>query len=370
MIASRLHRDSASRELSRDQADDIRLWRGVSRWGMAFLVLLAVLAPFRMSDFQNSVAVYAGIAAIAAIGLNLLTGFTGQVSLGHAAFLGVGAYAGAYLGGELDLPFLLWLPGAALVGALIGAVIGPFALRLRGNYLVIVTLGLVFIAQHVFENWTSVTGGQNGLSVTAPVKVGPVDFSHLELFGKTFTRDQGWFFLVWALVALVALTAKNLTRSRVGLALQAVRDRDQAAEAIGVRAARFKVLAFVLSSSLGAMAGGLYGAYQRFVHPGEFSLTLSITYIAIIVVGGVGIIFGSVVGAVFVTAIPRLIEEISPSLPFVATDTSGGGFMTVFSLNQAIFGLLIIIFLVLEPRGFAALWLRLRLYFRTWPFSY
>ncbi len=370
MIPSVLRRDSASRELSRSQADDIRLWRTVSPWGVAALVLVALVAPFRMSDFQSSVAVYAGIAAIAGIGLNLLTGFTGQVSLGHAAFLGIGAYTGAYLGGELDLPVLLWLPGAALVGALIGAVIGPFALRLRGNYLVIVTLGLVFVAQHVFENWTSVTGGQNGLSVTAPVQVGPFDFADLEVFGHTLTRDQGWFFLVWGLVGVVALTAKNLTRSRVGLAMQAVRDRDQAAEAIGVRAARYKVLAFVLSSSLGAMAGGLYGAYQRFVHPGEFSLTLSITYIAIIVVGGVGVVFGSVVGAVFVTAIPRVIEQISPSLPFVSTDTGGGGFMTVFSLNQAIFGLLIILFLVLEPRGFAAVWLRLRLYFRAWPFSY
>jgi branched-chain amino acid transport system permease protein len=363
-------RSSANKHLARNHRDDIRLWRSVSPWGIAVLVALAMAAPFHMTDFQSTIAIYAGIAAIGGMGLNLLTGFTGQVSLGHAAFLGVGGYTGAYLGGELDLPIVLWLPGAAVVGALIGAVIGPFALRLRGNYLAIVTLGLVFIAQHVFQNWTSMSGGQNGRSVEAPVALGPVDFAELEVLGRSFTRDQGWFFLVWACVALVALTVKNVTRSRVGRAMQAVRDRDRAAEAIGVRLAHYKVLAFVLSSSLGATAGALYASYQRYIHPGEFSLTLSITYIAIIVVGGVGIVFGSVIGAIFITAVPRLIEEISPSLPFVATDTGGGGFMTVFSLNQAIFGLLIIIFLVLEPRGLAAMWLRLRLYFRAWPFSY
>ncbi len=363
-------RSSANRSLVRTHRDDVRLWRTVSPWGIGVLVALALVAPFHMSDFQNSIAIYAGVAAIGGLGLNLLTGFTGQVSLGHAAFLGVGAYAGAYLGEEVDLPLLLWLPGAALAGALIGAVVGPFALRLRGNYLAIITLGLVFIAQHVFSNWTSMSGGQNGRAVTAPVAIGPVDFAELEVLGRSFTRDQGFVFLVWGLVGLVALTVKNLTRSRTGLAMQAVRDRDRAAEAIGVRLARYKVLAFVLSSSLGATAGALHAAYQRYIHPDEFGLTLSITYIAIIVVGGIGIVFGPIVGAAFVTIVPRVIEEISPSLPFVATDTGGGGFMTVFSLNQAIFGLLIVLFLVLEPRGLAAMWLRLRLYFRAWPFSY
>lgn len=365
-----MRRSSANHDLARTHADDVRLWRNVSPWGIGLLLLAVLVLPFHMSDFQSSVAIYAGIAAIAGIGLNLLTGFTGQVSLGHAAFLGAGAYTAAYLGSELELPMVLWLPGAAVAGGLVGAVIGPFALRLRGNYLAIITLGLVFIAQYVFEQWTSVTGGLNGRSVTAPAEIGPVDIEALDVLGRTLTRDQGWFYLVWAIVGFVALTAKNLVRSRVGLALQAVRDRDLAAEAIGVRLARYKVLAFVLSSSLGAVAGALHASYQRFIHPSEFSLYLSITYIAIIVVGGIGIVFGSVVGALFITAIPRFIEEISPSLPFVSTSTADDGFITVFSLNQAIFGLLIITFLVLEPRGLAAMWLRVRLYFRAWPFSY
>ena len=170
--------------------------------------------------------------------------------------------------------------------------IGPFALRLRGNYLAIITLGLVFLGQHVFENWDSVTGGLNGTPVDAPPIVGPVNFANLTVFGHTFTRDQGYFYLIWILVAVVALTAKNLTRSRAGRAMQAVRDRDAAAEAIGIRLARTKVLAFVVSSSLAAMAGALFGSYQQFVSPSDFRLFVSLQYIAMIVVGGVGTTFG------------------------------------------------------------------------------
>lgn len=360
---------TANPAMVRTYGDDLKLFRTrASKAAYLGLGVVAALLPLWMSDFQASVTVYAGIAAIGAIGLNLLTGFTGQVSLGHAAFLGAGAYTAAYVGGQWDLPVLVWLPAATLVGGLIGAVIGPFALRLRGNYLAIVTLGLVFVAQYVFENWRSVTGGPNGRSVVAPVQVGPLDFSRLSVLGRPLGRDQSYFYLVWILVAVVALLAKNVVRTRPGRAMQAVRDRDQAAEAIGVHLARYKVLAFVLSSALAATAGALYGSYQRFVSPGEFTLFVSIAYIAMIVVGGVGLIFGSVLGALFITAVPRVIEELS-SLPAVSTLLDRLG-ITVFSLNQAVFGLLIVAFLVFEPRGLGAIWLRIRMYFKTWPFSY
>lgn len=360
---------TANAAMVRRYGDDVKLFRTTaSKVAYAALVAGVLLVPLAMTDYQASVAVFAGIAAIGAIGLNLLTGFTGQVSLGHAAFLGVGAYTAAYVGGELDWPLLLWLPAAALAGALVGAAIGPFALRLRGNYLAIVTLGLVFVAQYVFENWTSVTGGGNGRSVEAPVAIGPIDFAELTVFGKELTRDQSYFYLVWLLVLVVTLLAKNVVRSRPGRAMQAVRDRDRAAEAIGVELARYKVLAFVLSSALAAMAGGLYGSYQRFVNPESFNLFLSITYIAMIVVGGVGLIFGSVLGAIFITVIPRIIEEVS-AIPAIDSFLKDQG-ITVASVNTAVFGLLIVLFLVLEPRGLAAIWLRIRMYFRAWPFSY
>ncbi|MGH2805216.1 MAG: branched-chain amino acid ABC transporter permease, partial [Thermoleophilaceae bacterium] len=160
-----------NRGLTRRYEDELRLFRTRSaQAGLAALIAVWALLPVMVTDdFWLSVLNYAGITAIGAIGLNLLTGYTGQVSLGHAFFLGVGAYAAAQLGGELDLPLVLWLPGAALVGALIGAAVGPFALRLRGNYLVIVTLGLVFLGEHLFRNLDSVTGGNSGTSVVAPV---------------------------------------------------------------------------------------------------------------------------------------------------------------------------------------------------------
>jgi branched-chain amino acid transport system permease protein len=365
-------RSSANPTMIRRPGDEIRLFPSTGRKAtIGALVVLALLAPFFMTEFQSSVLIYAGVTAIAAMGLNLLTGFTGQISLGHAAFLGVGAYTAAYVGGQMELPLVVWLPVAGLIGAAIGAVIGPFALRLRGHYLAIVTLGLVFLAQHVFESWTSVTGGLNGTSVVASVAVGPLDFSRLELFGTELSRDHGFLYLIWLLVAVVALTSKNIVRSRAGRAMQAVRDRDIAAEAVGVRLARYKVVAFVLSSSLAAMAGGLLGAYQQFVNPGDFGLIVSITYLAIVVIGGAGLVTGPILGALFVTVVPRLIEDLSERdwIPFVTTEAGGAG-ISVFSLNQAIFGLLIIFFLVVEPRGLAAIWLRIRAYFKSWPFSY
>jgi branched-chain amino acid transport system permease protein len=335
------------------------------------LIALWLLTPVFLSDeFWLSILNYAGIAAIGAIGLNLLTGYTGQVSLGHAFFIGAGAYLASQVGGRLDLPLIVWLPAAGLFGAAVGALIGPFALRLRGNYLAIVTLGLVFLGEHLFRNLDNVTGGNSGTSVTAGVTLGPLDFNQLTVAGDEYLRNQSWFWLIWGLVLVFALLAKNIVRTRPGRAIQAIRDRDVAAEVIGVELGRYKVGAFALSSGLAAMGGALYGAYQQFVSPDEFSLFLSIQYIAIIIVGGVGTIFGSVLGALFLGGLPAVIEEYSDSIPGVAATASDDGFISVFTLNQAIFGLLIVLFLVFEPRGLAAMWLRLKTYFKTWPFSY
>ena len=367
---SRARRDSSNRALHQDHLAATALWRtGWKRFGLLLLVVVYLLGPIVLSDFQLTVVDYAGIAAIGAIGLNVLTGFTGQISLGHGFFLGAGAYTSAYIGGELDLPLPVWLAVAAALGALVGAIIGPFALRLRGSYLAIITLGLVFIGQHVFENWDSVTGGLNGISVTASAKIGPLDFAALDVFGKSFSRNAGYFYLIWGVVAVVALLVKNLMRTRLGRAFQAVRDRDAAAAVIGVRLARTKVLSFVVSSSLAAVAGALYGSYQRFVNPEEFGLFLSIEYVAMIVIGGVATVYGPVLGALFITAIPFVIEEWSDRIPGVATQPGESG-ITVFALNQALFGLLIIAFLLFEPRGLAAVWMRIKTYFQTWPFSY
>jgi branched-chain amino acid transport system permease protein len=354
--------------------DDVRLFK--TRWARTAIIALIVFGiVFPLSytnDFWIGVLDSAGIAAIGAIGLNLLTGYAGQVSLGHAFFIGVGAYSAVFFGGQHGWPLPLWLLAAAVVGGLLGAIIGPFALRLRGNYLAVVSLGLVFLGIHVFKNWESITGGPGGTGVTPPLKLGPVDFAHLSIGNEQYTRNQGFFLLIWFLVGVVALLAKNIVRTRPGRALQAVRDRDVAAEVIGVSLARYKISAFVLSSALAALAGGLFGAYSQFVTPeNSFNLDLSILYIAIIIVGGVGTIFGSILGAIFVGAVPEVVSKFSNHIPLVAKGTGGSGFhLTVFQLNRMIFGALIVLFLVVEPLGLAAVWLRIKAYFRAWPFSY
>jgi branched-chain amino acid transport system permease protein len=356
----------------RHYSDDVRLARswGMRAWFLALALVFALLPFFVLADFPLLVLNYAGIAAIGAIGLNLLTGYTGQVSLGHAFFLAVGAYAAVYVGGDLGLPLPLWLLGGALAGGLIGALIGPFALRLRGNYLAIVTLGLVFVGEHIWRNADGLTGGNNGTAVDAEASIGPLDFGELSFAGQAFSFQQGYFWLIWGLVALVALVAKNITRTRPGRAMQAVRDRDLAAEVIGVSLARYKIGAFAISSALAGMAGALYGSLQQFVSPNEWNLFLSIQYIAIIIVGGVGTIFGAILGALFLGGLPVLIERYSGNIPFVISGAGGDGVITVFALNQAVFGLLIVAFLVFEPRGLAAIWLRTKAYFKSWPFSY
>ena len=206
--------------------------------------------------------------------------------------------------------------------------------------------------------------------MNADAKLGPIDFSAVTILGDEYIRNQGWFWLIWGLVALTALLAKNIVRTRPGRAIQAIRDRDVAAEIIGVDLGRYKVAAFAVSSALAGVAGALYGAYQQYVSPEEWTLFLSIQYIAIIIVGGVGTIFGAVLGALFLGGLPAVIENYSGSIPGVATTANDDGFISVFSLNQAIFGLLIVLFLMFEPRGLAAMWLRVKAYFKAWPFSY
>lgn len=364
-----------SSELIVRYEDELKLFRTwQQKVGYLLLAALWLLAPFIIEDKWLNILNYCAYFAIGAIGLNILTGFTGQVSLGHAFFVGCGAYVTAYFGVQQELSMLTWLPLSALVGGVIGAVIGPFALRLRGQYLAIITLGLLFIGEHVFDNWESVTGGGTGTSTSVPLDAGPIDFAALELFGTEYTREQGIFWFFWALVALGALLAKNLLRSRPGRALQAVRDRDLAAEVIGVSQFRYKVGAFAISSAYAAVAGALYGSLQRYVDPEQFGgvrgLFLSIQFIAMIILGGVGTVFGGVLGALVVGSLPFLIKLYADRIFLTTWEVGGQPFLSAALLEQILYGLLIILALLIEPRGLAAVWLRLKAYFKTWPFSY
>jgi branched-chain amino acid transport system permease protein len=353
-IVQRLRRP----RLTVEYAQELRLFgTPATRLGMTALFVVFILAPLQLTDFPLSVLNIAGIFVVGTIGLNLLTGYTGQVSLGHAFFMAIGGYVWAHFGGEQGLSLLIWLPLAA---------VGPFALRLRGNYLAIVSLGLVFIGLHIWRNFESVTGGGIGFTgATRGASIGPLDFAALELAGRTYTVDQSFFWLIWAVVALSALLAKNIVRSRPGRAMQAIRDRDVAAAVVGVNLARYKVGAFVVSGAYAAVAGALYGSYFEFVSPGHWDLFLSIQFIAMVIVGGVGTIFGSILGGLFVGGVPSLIDKYGASLPLI--DRLG---ISVPEFNAILYGVVIVLFLVLEPHGLAGIWFRIRAYFRAWPFSY
>ncbi len=348
---------------------------------------------------------FAGVFAIGTLALNLLTGYAGQVSLGHATFIGAGAYAAGYFGQDFTvakhhLPFLVWLALAGIVGALIATAVGPFALRLRGDYLAIITVGMLVFAEHIFNAWADITGGTPGRSnlpqPTFTIWPGKsIVFSvpnstDSDIFGFTYSRDQAFFWLIWAFVAVTVLVARNLIRSRQGRAMMAVRDRDLSADAIGVNLASTKIRAFALCGGLAAISGAIYGSLIQSVTPEFFDLKLSIQYVAMMVVGGSGTILGSVLGAMAIVGVERLTDRfkwiftlpgIRNVLFFVSTSsneqvkTTGlRGFIDRMQIDlpnfvRLLYGLLIVIVLRFFPNGIAALWDRMKRYFARWPFQ-
>ncbi|MGH2753718.1 MAG: branched-chain amino acid ABC transporter permease [Actinomycetota bacterium] len=344
---------------------------------IAGLLIGLLLLPFRLSDSLVLLVATAFVASIGAIGLNLVTGYAGQVSLGHAFFFGLGAYTAAVLAGDPEgrvvgygLEMQIWLPAAGIVAAVAGLLVSPVAFRLRGLYLAIVTLGLVFIGEHIFREAESLTGGTGTGRAAAPPVLFGFDFTdQAQVAGVELSRSQGFYFMGLVFLVVMAVLGRNLARSAVGRAFGAVRDRDLAAEAMGVSLPKNKALAFTISSFYAGIAGALLATITGFVEPGGFNLLLSIRYIAMILIGGVATISGSIMGAAFVTLLPRLIEEAPRFIPAISASATGG-FLTTQQLEQVIYGLLIIVFLIVEPRGLYGLWVRARNYWTRWPFSY
>jgi branched-chain amino acid transport system permease protein len=343
------------------------------RVAVGLLLLAAVAAPFVIQDSMLSLLALGCVTAIGAIGLGLVTGYAGQVSLGHAFFIGIGAYTASVLSGNPDgrtigfglTEILLWLPAAGLVAALAGVVVAPLATRLRGLYLAIVTLGLVFIGEYVFREWSDVTGGA-GIGRAAPVP---------ELFGAplhvtdaSFTRDQKLYWVMLTLLVIFAVAARNVARSRVGRAFNAIRDRDIAAGVVGVNLARYKTVAFGLSSFYAGCAGALLYVPTGFFEPGTFNLEMSVRFIAMVLIGGAGTISGAIMGAFFLTLLPLVTRLLTGVMPFVSTSETQ--MPNVFQLQTILYGALIIVFLIFEPRGLFGIWLRVRNYWKAWPFSY
>lgn len=339
------------------------------------VVLLVVATVFAVFVLPNDLVVLlssAFVLCIGAIGLNLVTGYAGQVSLGHAFFVGVGAYTAAVISGPTDARLLgygitflpVWLLAAGLVTALVGGIIAPIALRLKGLYLAIVTLGLVFLGEHIFKEARPITGGPGVGRPAAVPSFGGGEIASGEVFGLVFmTRAQQLYLIVFVVLVGLAILGRNIARSDLGRAFSAVRDRDIAAEVIGVDLTKAKVLAFVLSSFYAGICGGLLFTIAGFVDPGSFNLLLSIRFIAMILIGGVATISGSIMGALFVALLPRVSLEVAKRIP----ESIG---VDEILLEGILYGVLIVSFLILEPRGLYGLWVRIRNYWKAWPFSY
>jgi branched-chain amino acid transport system permease protein len=327
------------------------------------LVLLAFPFLPGIDAFWLSTAVFILIFAIGALGLNVLTGYTGQISLGHAFFLGAGAYTAGVLGLDHHVMALWWLLAAGVVAAICGLVIGPTALRLRGLYLAIVTIGIVFIGQHIFNNAPVLSGGppgrpfaapQFGLAVTCPSNGCGVDFSNgVTVAGITFDRNGCYYYLALLILALGMLFVRNLLRSRPGRALQAVRERELAASLMGVELARWKVSAFVISSFLAGVSGALLASFLTFVQPGYWDLVLSIEFVAAIIVGGVGTLWGPLFGSIVIFGLQPVLDRYAASLPLLQNGEGGG--VSVTDAARILYGVAIVVFLIVEPRGVVGL---------------
>lgn len=341
--------------------------------GLAVVLLVAAMLPLNLSDELLKIAFVGLVYAIGAIGLNIVTGYAGQVSLGHAFFVAVGAYTAAVLSGDPDgrhlgygIDFMpLWLLAAGAVAALCGAVVAPLATRLRGLYLAVVTLGLVFIGHYFFAEWDSMSGGSAvGREAAAPAIFG-ID---LGVDGETYTEEQKLYWLALVVLIVFGVLARNLVRSRIGRAFAAVRDRDVAAGVMGVNLARYKLIAFTVSSFYAGIAGALLYAGSGHFTPEEFSLLMSVQFIAIVLIGGVATISGTIMGAMLIAFLPKIASELPDLMPWISA--SAVEHPNIFEVERVMYGVLIVAFLLFEPRGLFGIWHRIRTYWKSFPFSY
>lgn len=323
----------------------------MTRWArLAVIVAIGLTIPLWVGDYWLNTLAFVVIAAIGALGLDVLTGRTGQISLGHAFFLAAGAYVGGYLGGNEHLSAAISIPVAGVVAGLLGLVTGPAALRLRGLYLGIVTIGLVYIGQYVLQTWEAFSGGPGGRSLPNP-RFGSLHFgTGFSLGTHLFDRNACYYYLALLILAAGMLYVNNVGRSKLGRDMTAVRDRELAAAVLGVNVARTKLRAFVISSTLAGLAGALYGSFLGFVVPQEWGLVLSIQYVIMIVVGGMASLWGPLLGSLFVIGLPSLLQRVSSSFGFLSNGNNKGVISPTDASNIA-FGVLLIIFLIVEPRG-------------------
>jgi branched-chain amino acid transport system permease protein len=355
-------------DMKRDYYEDIRLFesRVVLFWTAAFLLFLFTL-PLYLPPYHFYLLNLIMVHVILAVGLNILVGYTGQISLGHAGFFAIGAYGTALLILKLQLPFLLALPLAGFIAAFFGFILGLPALRLEGPYLSIATLGFGLTVLQIIGH-LDFFGGRTGIQAPA-LELGIPQAG----FSLILETDTGKYYLILIVSALLVTAARNIMKTRVGRAFVAIRDSNIAAEVIGVNLTIYKTLSFAISAFYAGIAGGLFGFVLGFFNPEPFNLILSIIFLVMIVVGGLGSILGAILGATLITWLQFSFLKNVKEMPFVGNflvDISNRWFTVVGLENfgSIILGLIMIGIIIFEPLGMYGLWLRIKRYWRTWPF--
>jgi branched-chain amino acid transport system permease protein len=356
-----------------DYDQDIRLLKHSGYW-WSYGVLLALLIafPYVVGSYLQSQIVFVFIYAIVGVALIILTGFTGQASLGHAAFLAIGAYTAGFLQSQ-GISFIVYFPAAAIITGAVGAMVGFPALRLSGIYLVIATIAFAFIVEEILARWESVTHGNEGMRVRT------IDF-----LGQPIPRDSDAFYFLCLLVLTGSiLLALNLLRSPTGRAFIAIRDSETAAKSMGIDLARYKVKSFAISAALTGMAGVLFAHKMSFISPEMFTLLLSIEFIMVIIIGGAFGVHGAVLGAIFIVMVDPFLTALKDDVPVLgaslattlgmAPDAAGrlkeamSAIGSAAGLKGAIYGLIIMMFILFEPYGLYGRWLKVKLFFQLFP---
>ena len=344
------------------------------KFWFALLVIFSFAIPFILSNYWILLITTSLLIAIASWGLNIVSGYAGQVNLGHGVFVGIGTYVSSVLGGvattsvigyELDM--VIWLPLSGLAATLIGIILSPVSARLKGLNLGLVTLALVFIGSHFFSNLKFITGGAGLGRKAAKLTFLGIDLESGLIFGNLIIeKNDVIYFFSLILCILLGIGVKNISRSKIGRAFSAIRDRDIAAEALGINLFKYKMYAFGISSFYGGIAGSLLFTLSGGVEPGSFNLLYSITFVAIVIIGGVGTVLGPIFGAFFFTMLPGIIQAALHALGVA----DSGFILNPAEIERIVFAFFIIFFLIFEPRGLWGMWFRLRNYFKAWPFSY
>ncbi|MFO7569031.1 MAG: branched-chain amino acid ABC transporter permease [Smithellaceae bacterium] len=355
-------------DMKRDYYEDVELFKSgtVLVWTIIFLLFLFTL-PLYLPSYNIYLINIILVHVIMAVGLNILVGYTGQISLGHAGFFAIGAYGTSLLMIHLGLPFLPAIIIAALIAAFFGFIIGLPALRLEGPYLAIATLGFGLAIMHVIGRW-DVFGGRMGIS--AP----PLDMGFPGTAASwVITGDKPMYYLILIIAIVLVIGARNLMKTRMGRAFIAIRDDDIAAEVMGVNLTIYKTTAFALSAFYAGIAGGLYGFVVSFFDPFTFNLILSIIFLVMVVVGGLGSVLGAILGAVLITYLQFDLLKNVENLPYlgsvlVAISKQWFTVIGLANIGSIALGLIMIAIVIFEPLGMFGIWIRIKKYWKTWPF--